>query len=154
MLLKWCIKYFLIAIIIVISTTLVSERAAFADTVNWTGAGDGINWSDHNNWSTGMVPATSDTIIISPTSVHSVHLNVNFTLSSGGTITINPFNQLLVDPGHILLNFGSITVNAYTGGNLATLYIYKGGTVTNYGTITDKYLFNNFGTINNHGSIF
>jgi hypothetical protein len=36
------------------------------DTNTWTGAGDGVNWSDKANWSTGFVPLSCHNVIIPP----------------------------------------------------------------------------------------
>jgi hypothetical protein len=60
-----------------------SIHDASATTLTWTGAGDGKNWSDPNNWDTRTSPTSDDTITIKSSIVH---LNTNFTLT--GSIAI------------------------------------------------------------------
>jgi RHS repeat-associated protein len=54
--------------------TEVLESRRMLSTVAWTGAGDGVNWTDPNNWSTHALPGSGDDAVIN---------------TSGGAITLN-----------------------------------------------------------------
>src|SRR5881296_1355263 len=52
--------FYLIAVVLLV----LSGSSTIAANVTWTGAGDGVSWSDPNNWSNNVVPGpTSDVII-------------------------------------------------------------------------------------------
>ena len=121
-----------------------------ASIVTWTGNGNGVYWSDPNNWSTGKTPSINDTIQIGNNTVnHIVYLNILFVLN--GTISIGPGSSLAVNPKANLI-IGPI-------GNVVeygTLAISKGGTVTNLGSIdpeSGSHLIENNGTFTNQGAI-
>lgn len=46
-------------------------------TPRWTGAAGDTNWNTVTNWSTGAVPVTNDTVIISATATSSILLNLD-----------------------------------------------------------------------------
>ena len=64
-----------------------------ADTITWTGGGDGYTWSDGNNWSSGSNPGasfTADLVIddgISPGGIPSTVIKV---LPDGTLQTLRP----------------------------------------------------------------
>jgi len=43
--------------------SLKSYNAVTANTLIWTGGGDGLNWSDGNNWNLGIHPANGDNLV-------------------------------------------------------------------------------------------
>src|SRR5687767_3854818 len=81
----------------------LESRRLLAD-ISWDGGGDGVNWSDANNWSSNALPTAADDVTISiaanPTiqlaGVRSVNslvtdelINVTGTLSVAVTATLN-----------------------------------------------------------------
>ena len=54
--------------------TIVDEETA-AQVCEWTGAGDGVNWSDTNNWSSQTVPTQIDTALFA------THVTANLTVT-------------------------------------------------------------------------
>ncbi len=57
----------------------VSFLTLEAQTITWTGAGDGTNWEDANNWDLLTVPSISNDVIVLEGDV----------LTGGNTISIN-----------------------------------------------------------------
>ena len=71
----------------------IPERS-FAATINWSGQGDGINWSDPANWAGGMVPGASDHAYVSNSWVGS---SFSVVLPSGSVTTT--LQRLTIYPG-------------------------------------------------------
>ena len=67
------------------------ETPSGAVTYTWTGAGDGINWTQAANWSPSGVPGADDTVNIAGGSVYvesSVSI-ANLTVEAGASLYIN-----------------------------------------------------------------
>ncbi len=67
-----------------------------AQTITWTGAGNGINWNDPNNWDLTTIPASSHDVIIPDGST--LTLNVDASIKSievQGTSTLSITNNLI-----------------------------------------------------------
>ena len=112
-----------------------SPRSARADNVTWTGAGDGVSWTDPNNWlnDTTMlpgVPTNSDQGFINNTASVTINSAVTvgtFAVGHGtGTATLNilPGANFTVN-GTSRLGRGAGTVSDATG-----VVRQTGGTVT------------------------
>src|SRR5262245_53591114 len=56
------------------------EGRQFFSAVAWTGAGDGVNWSDPANWSGSTMPTSSDDVTIN------VAANPNIQISGSRTV--------------------------------------------------------------------
>jgi len=131
-----------------------------AQTITWTGASDGINWSDPNNWDLTTIPTSSHDVII----------------PDGSTLTINDYAQmksitvlgnsvLTINDAFTLTNPSSFdekaVVNWSLGGFYSGTYPYTTGTtLTNKGTINIDHNIPSFhppgiimGTLNNEGTI-
>jgi len=85
-------------------TATVTVNTPSATAWDWTGAGDGVNWSDPNNWLEGTVPLTTsdgegagDVVINGAYNVH-----VDADVISMKYLTINGGAVLTVDTGLIL----------------------------------------------------
>src|SRR5579863_8189581 len=63
------------------------EERVMLSAVSWTGGGDGKNWSDPHNWSSGAVPSASDDVTISLANSQTIVYS-----SAAGTSTINSLN--------------------------------------------------------------
>ena len=121
----------------------LEDRLTPAD-VFWTGAGDGVNWGDARNWSSGALPGAADDVTIQAAPDVSVHFNVF------GNATINSLqssNSLVMDLGSLTLDAASeIDATLTLSGALATLaaggdlgvqdLIQTSGTFTGAGNLT------------------
>lgn len=99
----------------------------------WDGRGDGSSWSDRYNWLGNDLPTTtSDVFIWGPDD--SVHLDVDFTLDSNNSISIESFAttinaELVIDENKNLINYGVIESSG------STARITNFGTIENLGTV-------------------
>ena len=91
------------------------EKRWMPSTVTWNGDGDGMSWSDADNWDTDSVPGSSDDVVISG-SGDSVDLGSNTTIQS-----------LSLSAGTLNHSFGTLTVDDLT---------LSGGTLTSDGTVS------------------
>ena len=107
-------------------------------TFTWTGLGDGVSWTDPDNWDIGLVlPSTSDDVFIG--SIYSVNIAgiadaLSLTLDAGGTLTLTSGTFTLASnstldgnftlTGGTLNNGGTLTMNAST-------FTLNGGTLQN-----------------------
>jgi hypothetical protein len=57
-------KKILIALIFLIIFYTLHFTQSYAEEKNWSGAGDGVSWSDENNWYPKPAPASSDDVLI------------------------------------------------------------------------------------------
>src|SRR5574338_1320755 len=147
--------------------TFSPVQNAYADSVEWTGSGDGTSWSDGANWSTGNVPDTADDITIG--SGFTVHLDqdldveASIFVESGATLEIDTGNTVTIFQGGGVTTEGDI-VNRGTIDIFGSLESDEPGTITNWGTITNDVdeldpdiagtLDNNeLSTVHNHGVI-
>jgi len=118
--------------------------------ITWVGGASGL-WSVASNWSGGVTPAGTDTIIID--GAITVTLDIPFTLTTG-TLTIENGSELIIGTGGSLTNdsTNTVTINGLvTVNNGQTLTNSATGTIviTATGTLTN----NAGGTINNDGTI-
>ena len=121
---------------------------AFGATVTWDGTGDGINWSDDNNWEGGSQPTSSDDVLIDgfdvtldiSTTVQRVYLlgSSMLTIDASSVLTIDGFTGndegFEVNNSATVINDGTINVSTINGGTGAD-GIYVRGTFTNNGVI-------------------
>ena len=135
-------------------TSQVAQVTAILPTESWTGVGDGVSWTDPNNWSGGVLPTSADSIYISTGTNTITGLNlgtlkslicqrpivINSSLTVTGTvqivqgaytpritITANGTNALFVDLG--ATNVAAVNFSAQSGGliSLQALISYSGG---------------------------
>src|SRR5579883_411558 len=74
--------------------------------VSWTGAGDGVNWGDPHNWSTGMLPGLNDNVFINTDPGTTIQY-------TGGTNSI----QTLQSQNALNITGGSLTIAASSAVN-------------------------------------
>ena len=98
------------------------ERRVLLAAVSWTGGGDGVNWTDPKNWSTGALPGSADTVTINaagnPTimlasgsqSVSSLTTSDPLTIASGATLALGT----TIGGSGTLTNAGTLTLNNTT----------------------------------------
>ncbi len=152
-----------------IGWTAVQE--AYADTAVWTGDGDGINWTDPDNWSIDVFVYSDDIRIPGGYTVHLGGIDftvINLTIQAGATLIIDEDGGLFVsnyDP-HTrgIINEGTLINNGLlgvenSGGSFSGIYS-DGGTIINNGelyvrsTYTAEFgIFNYGGTFTNFGTI-
>ena len=117
--------------ILLFTVFCVSFLTLEAQTITWTGAGDGTNWSDFNNWDLSMLPTDSHNVIIpdgSTVTIDEVAHSNSFDVQGSSTITINNswsinYNSLFSENTIVNWRYGFL---GSTQGN---------GIITNYGTI-------------------
>ncbi len=101
---------------------------AAAPAFTWTGAVSS-NWSTAGNWSGGVVPGATDSVVIPATAtapVLSVGSAVGAVVVTGGNLNIN--GQLLtVNNGFRTSNTGTVTMTAAGGGLFASDLAFGGG---------------------------
>jgi len=120
-----------------------------AQTITWTGASDGINWSDPNNWDLTTIPTETHDVIIPDGST--LTLNVEASVKSievQGVSTVTISNTLSFSH-ESSFGFNSV-INWYSG------YLTGGGILTNKGTIdimTTEWKGIWGSTLNNEGTI-
>ncbi|NOZ34662.1 MAG: T9SS type B sorting domain-containing protein [Chlorobi bacterium] len=75
----------------------------FSQTVNtWTGAGDGTSYNNSSNWSSGLTPLSSDTIIFD---------NVNVTITNIPIISINLAGIKIINNSNVTFESSANTIN-------------------------------------------
>jgi len=139
--------------VFVVATILSTVVAAvYADTHTWTGLGDGINWSDPDNWSPAELPLTigigdgADTVVID--GAHSVVVDADVisvagvTIDGGATLTIASGVELstnnldIISGGLILQEVGGAGAMLDWGkANRGRLYVEADGYIAGVGTI-------------------
>ncbi len=88
--------------ILILSAVWLMVSAVSAAQVTWTGTGDGVSWNDAANWSTSMVPAAGNDVLLDNATVPGSY---NVTLPSGAiSVTVN-----------------SITISPGTGNNISLI---------------------------------
>ncbi|MBK8504083.1 MAG: hypothetical protein IPL46_18870 [Saprospiraceae bacterium] len=81
---------------IILFLLMFFNLSLLSQTVSWDAGGDGVNWSDPDNWNTNMLPGVGDSVIIHG---DSVVLN-----------TVDPvIKNLLLINGAKLVNFATLT---------------------------------------------
>jgi autotransporter-associated beta strand protein len=110
---------------------VASNFGAAVSNVTWTGAGDGMNWSNPANWSDDAVPTVANNVII-PAGVAALTVSGSYSvgsLTTASSITVAGGSFTLEGPG--VFNGRSLTID---GG--ATLYVDNGGSLT--GNLVDN----------------
>jgi RHS repeat-associated protein len=108
-------------------------------TVTWTGAGDGVNYTDPHNWSTQAIPGPGDDAVIN-TSGAAITLNGTETVRS-----LNTVRAFTVAGGSLTVAGGTgapttVIGSAFTIASAATMNVMPGVPVTLAGnqTLTDN----------------
>jgi len=137
-------KPILIKVMICFSFLLFFSNALSATAVEWTGDGDGIFWSDPNNWDTGAVPDFGSEVVL-PENSGQIYFDVEFAslstliIHSGVKLRILESNSLYLSiDDYLLFPYDTITlVNRGHLQNDGQLFIFNGigGGIWNYGTI-------------------
>lgn len=136
----------------------------FADTINWTGNGDGTSFNDPTNWDLDRVPISTDEILINP---GNTNCGETFTILFEGDFIID--NSLITGCDHgFFANYNSVlTVNGLFVGKMeiSRAHIINNGEIViigfmtndddgildNYNNFTINGPLVNYGEINNHG---
>ena len=93
--------------------------------VNWTGNGDGVNWTDPQNWSQNMVPLPCQHVFISiqdSVVVEGYHVVKSLTIGNLAIVEISEGGHLIMEPSFEtnisclnltgeLINAGRIDIN-------------------------------------------
>lgn len=92
----------------------------------WTGLGDGINWSDGNNWNPVGEPTASDDVTINATKAPMVIIGgpatcAALTVAFGAGITITPAGSLTTNG--LYTNDGQLIIQSDAGNGYAGSYI-------------------------------
>lgn len=120
--LKRTFRIFAFAFVLLISVLMLSPMPSQAQTSSWTGGGDGVSWSDLNNWDAG-VPVPGGSALISLT-WDAVNYDYNYDLS-------NPLGSLQIDIFSQLTHLGDYTLTVYNtvvGVNGLGFYSQSAGT--------------------------
>ncbi len=119
---------------------------------NQDGDGDGVTWSNANNWSSGSIPTSSQSVAIDQPGLNTITVNATTTVGSvatmervsftSGTVVFNNastfFNGLDLSGG-ILASNGVLTTSAGSTSNWSAGQVGQGGSstsITNLGTWT------------------
>src|SRR6476619_7937901 len=81
------------ALLLIAGGLAAMPQKAFAATVTWDGGGNGVTFSDPQNWDSDTVPTSTDSIVICPIASR-VFLDTDFTIDSQGSITIQGLGRL------------------------------------------------------------
>ncbi|MEO1053855.1 MAG: gliding motility-associated C-terminal domain-containing protein [Bacteroidota bacterium] len=155
--------------VLAIAICLFGLSYAHAQTITWTGAGDGINWGDASNWNLDQVPGSANDVIIPSgfntvinvgINVNSIALNANSQITLTSTLVITGQFDLL---SNSTLEWTTGALQSGTINNNGRISISSSGSKTissglilnnnNTLTISDTgTLFINDGTINNTGT--
>src|SRR5262249_24836054 len=114
------------------------ETRRLFNGVSWTGGGDGLNWSDPNNWSSHALPGINDDVTINvPTNpniavqggniqVHAMNNAESLTLTVGASISVstvaNTSGTIALNEGTLgggIWNFSGGVLNILQGNNNA-----------------------------------
>jgi hypothetical protein len=99
---------------------LLEDRVT-PSAVSWTGNGDGVNWSDPHNWSTGQLPGPADDVTINSPGAVISHATGNDSAHS-----LQSENPILLSGGSLSLAADSVIDDSL---------IFTGGTFTNSGNL-------------------
>ena len=118
-----------------INVTLNGTTSASIPTNNWTGTTSN-NWNISSNWSLGTVPLSTDNITISSgTPV----MDVDYTLSSGRTLTVSGNSTLIVSSGKTLTIANGATLTLKSDANGTASIGNSAGTITGNLTV-ERYI--------------
>jgi len=101
-------------VIATLAMAVLPVQEVRADTHTSTATGG--NWGDTSTWVSGVVPATSDTVIIATTGGNSVQIAATLTQTAGGSVTVNNGATLNATTAGVDVTFGALTINS--GGTL------------------------------------
>lgn len=107
---------------------LVSAAAINADTITWTGDGDGSAWHDPNNWDLERVPDAGDDVVVPEVASTSAVLYS----SSAGATTINS----LTCEEALTLTGGTLTIESGAASSISNDLTLSGGTLGGTGDLT------------------
>jgi len=120
-----------------------------AQTITWTGAGDGTNWSDANNWDLTILPTETHDVIIPDGGTLTINVSASVkSIAIQGVSTVTMSNTLSFSHES---SFGINCVVKWSSGDLT-----GGGILTNKGTIdimTTEWKGIWGSTLNNEGTI-
>ena len=130
-------------------TYCLISNLSFGATITWDGTGDGVNWSDANNWDSGTIPTAADDALIDgftvtldiTTTIQRVYVTGSGMLTIEAAATLNITGYTVDDEGFevnnsaIVVNDGIINISNTNGGTGAD-GLYVRGTFTNNGTIS------------------
>ena len=118
------------------SSNLGNNTNWYFGAATWTGATD-TKWTTASNWSAGVLPASSDSVIIATTTANQLALDANETV---GTLIVNSGN--IVNGGSYTLTIANnLTNNGTFNGGTGTVTFAGTGTVSGTGNV-------NFNTVN------
>jgi hypothetical protein len=127
------------SIIIFFVLVLASQVSIARSAQNLFSIGNNVNWNDPSSWSAinggqscGLVPQNNDSIFITS----NINLNIDFTLSNGGYLSINPeysltstTNKIVVTDNGAILCDGYLKIFQFETGILAQVKIGMAGKV-------------------------
>ncbi|HEY9173017.1 MAG TPA: Ig-like domain-containing protein, partial [Verrucomicrobiae bacterium] len=109
-------------------TSQVARVSIFDPTKTWTGNGDGISWTEGNNWSGGTVPTSGDSVFIG--------LGTNAINYPGGTLSNMVCQRRLNVSGSTTINGGVLLASGnyyFTPGDYTTgIALTANGTNANF----------------------
>ncbi len=110
-----------------LSTALMAAPNPMA-TVNWTGNGDGVNWSDPANWdSDPSLPGATDDVVINPAGTNTITVNINADIQS---LTLGGTNTLILT--------SILTLGAASSIGADATFKWQSGTINGPGTLTNE----------------
>ena len=129
-------------------TSQMALVTAIMPTKSWTGGGDGVSWTDANNWSGGVLPTSADSIFIGSgtntiTNAGGMTLNnlisrsalsITGSLTVTGAVTV--VSSLYLAPGITLTVTGanaSFVGEASTTADSVSMYAQQGGLISLWG---------------------
>jgi Ca2+-binding RTX toxin-like protein len=122
-------------------------REAFAANKTWDGGGDGILWSDCDNWNGNVCPAGNDAITVGSGS--DVIIDDSITLGTSSSLTIDSgatleILEVSVGANGVIHNSGTMILSHHERTALVNT-----GTIVNDGLFRGMTEFHNVGTIQN-----
>ncbi len=100
--------------------------------VSWVGTGDGLNWSDANNWNPAAVPVVGDDVLINNGDI----VQVNFTGAVAKSILIDNSSTLNIVSGSLAIENGNSSDGIIIE-NTSTLSIASGAALMITNTYDD-----------------
>lgn len=92
--------------------------------VSWVGTGDGLNWSDANNWNPAAIPVAGDEVLINNGDV----VQINFTGAVAKRILIDNSSTLNIISGSLIIDNGNSS-DGIAIENTSTIAIFSGATL-------------------------
>jgi len=104
---------------------LFISQMIFGQYVDWTGAGDGINWTDPANWETNEVPSASDPVLISGVLTK---VQINAAGQTAGELTLDAGAKLSIISGDLTVKNSACCAINMNGDD--SLYVAYGASLT------------------------